>query len=661
MAILAFSENGKYILKPTLEAARTALSCAGKTIVVTSALTQAQSNITAAWPSDRALKINYGGSVANSTDFKINGKFEASGYVFKGAGQVSFGRDSIPYIMFEWFGSDGNTNSSFDNSPVMTKALLASYYSGNSDDRLDIVVNPGRYYFLTSMNMADYRDFTVRGSSASGEPNSVVFLGLTGATPVVDMSGAHGSSLRNIFILSNYAETGHSTIGVLTGYTTDSDAIEQNFENVQIWLPNEPTANSGLGTVAMISKSAEEVTVTRCQFKANLPLLLTTQTDTSWLLGSSFTISSAFRTLAANSNLVWNFVGNNHFVALNYHRPAIAIQQAADLDLSNVYLGSQTVTTDYAGAGMTGAYKASIAVGPLGSEGINYHGSQERFDIVLDLQGSLARSKMSANVGSVGAYVQGILWSEFASLHACEFNFDFTNVSAVPANRLIFYYVDLTSRINPLSGSITATNIKVCGNADNNTGAINPKIQKICGGLNVQTDTYNYTYGNMTTRDCYWSQLVASSPVNVGGGLNVTWSTDELTNYKGTALVVELDGMISVSQQAGTGLPHGGNINAAEKFTASFGVTRDASGSITVGTPVVFAGGSVSIDDAVIATELTDIEVVTDSSGFQANIRATITGTGAIQNPQLLFECRALVKIMGSCGSAYGYQVKSSN
>ena len=67
MAILVFSPNGTYVTKPTLEAARTSADCAGKTIVVTSALTVAQSSITAAWPDDRALEVKKGGSIASTT------------------------------------------------------------------------------------------------------------------------------------------------------------------------------------------------------------------------------------------------------------------------------------------------------------------------------------------------------------------------------------------------------------------------------------------------------------------------------------------------------------------------------------------------------------------------------------------------------------------
>ena len=109
MAILVFSPNGTHVTKPTLEAARTSADCAGKTVVVTSALTAAQSNITAAWPADRVLEVKKGGSIANTVLFTINGSFSAGLYqIFTGAGAVLFGTGSIKEIYPQWWGAKGD-------------------------------------------------------------------------------------------------------------------------------------------------------------------------------------------------------------------------------------------------------------------------------------------------------------------------------------------------------------------------------------------------------------------------------------------------------------------------------------------------------------------------------------------------------------------------
>jgi hypothetical protein len=112
MSILVFSTTGKYVTKSTLEKARTDSDCVGKTIVVTSELTSAQSDIVAAWPADRALRVEKGGSINNTTDFIVNGPFYAGVYqVFAGAGDVVFQGSTITTVYPEWWGEcDGNAD-----------------------------------------------------------------------------------------------------------------------------------------------------------------------------------------------------------------------------------------------------------------------------------------------------------------------------------------------------------------------------------------------------------------------------------------------------------------------------------------------------------------------------------------------------------------------
>ena len=133
MAILVFSPNGTYVTKPTLEAARTSADCAGKTVVVTSALTAAQSDITAAWPVDRALEVKKGGSIGNTATFTINSPFTAGLYqVFAGSGAILFGDGAITGILPEWFGSNGTEIQQAlnvaDASTVKTVQLAAKTY-----------------------------------------------------------------------------------------------------------------------------------------------------------------------------------------------------------------------------------------------------------------------------------------------------------------------------------------------------------------------------------------------------------------------------------------------------------------------------------------------------------------------------------------------------
>jgi len=118
--VLILSPNGEYTKLATLEEARTSAFVANKTVVVTSVLTEAQSNIAAAWPSDRALKVEKGGSIANSTAFTINGPFSAGLYpVFTGTGAVTFGTGSITAVYPQWWGAYTD-----DTNPTITSASI---------------------------------------------------------------------------------------------------------------------------------------------------------------------------------------------------------------------------------------------------------------------------------------------------------------------------------------------------------------------------------------------------------------------------------------------------------------------------------------------------------------------------------------------------------
>jgi hypothetical protein len=124
-AILVFSPNGTYTTKPDLTTAATAADAAGKTVVVTSALSAVQSNISSAtvhgWPVDRALRVEKGGSIANTTTFRLNGPFSTGDYqVFAGSGTVTGLKEARP----EWFGAAGDGTT--DDTAAINAAVQAT-------------------------------------------------------------------------------------------------------------------------------------------------------------------------------------------------------------------------------------------------------------------------------------------------------------------------------------------------------------------------------------------------------------------------------------------------------------------------------------------------------------------------------------------------------
>lgn len=149
MAILVMSTNGTYTTKTTLEVARTALDVVGKTVVVTTALTEAQSNILAAWPADRALKVEKGGSIVFSSPVTFLGKVVMSSgskittdnslvfgggfdappnYLLDASGFVQF--LNIDKIYPQWFGAMGDAVFATGSITTGSTALTVSSPGG---------------------------------------------------------------------------------------------------------------------------------------------------------------------------------------------------------------------------------------------------------------------------------------------------------------------------------------------------------------------------------------------------------------------------------------------------------------------------------------------------------------------------------------------------
>src|SRR3990172_2462699 len=127
-AILVQGANGTYAVKTTLAAAAVAPDAAGKTVVVTSALSAVQSNISSAtlhaWPADRTLRVAPGGSIGNTTTFRYTG--DTSQWqlqqVFAGTGAVTLGATSDGYP--DYFQTN-TTPGTTDMTAGVTKAIAA--------------------------------------------------------------------------------------------------------------------------------------------------------------------------------------------------------------------------------------------------------------------------------------------------------------------------------------------------------------------------------------------------------------------------------------------------------------------------------------------------------------------------------------------------------
>ena len=215
-AILVVSSDGDNVTKITLESARTSADCAGKTVVVNTALTQLQSNLSGAWPTDRALKIENGGSIANSTPFTVYGPFSAGDYkVFNGAGLVVVNHPN-PL----WWGAVADYTT--DSWTGFNAAVVSARSNGQTN-----VVIPNGYYKLG-------HQLNVSGVSiiGSGEVGTVLspLAGFTDASLLLldgtTAGGASDSKYEGFRLEGNSINT--------AAIKSSGVAVYNTFENIRI-------------------------------------------------------------------------------------------------------------------------------------------------------------------------------------------------------------------------------------------------------------------------------------------------------------------------------------------------------------------------------------------------------------------------------------------
>ena len=215
-AILVLSANGSYSQKATLSQAAADADTAGKTVVVTSALTAVQSNISSAtmhgWPADRTLRVVQGGSIGNTTTLRIPGPFEAGRYaVFNGAGMVCLGY--VPQIVREWFPSTYDTTT------------LLQYAVDNWPMGSTVNLSPGLFSISGSgtamINLT--RNVSIKGSGSRGTTISAVAPGGNTTTDgiryaVTDNGGLMDVRNQSVSNLTLYMTNGrHAISGGDTG------------------------------------------------------------------------------------------------------------------------------------------------------------------------------------------------------------------------------------------------------------------------------------------------------------------------------------------------------------------------------------------------------------------------------------------------------------
>jgi len=173
--------------------------------------------------------------------------------------RLSCGAGARPKVKSSWFGAIADFNTS-DGSGSDVGIVLNQCFSVSDCVEIDVA---GRYAVNTSVNMAlkyaGARLFAKQGGKISGADNGVRLHGQTGNYPVIDTIGSQAIKLDGFVILEGVVNP--SACGVNQCRATTSQYAQfHTLENIVIDVGSDPSANGGLGRVAINNVAAEIAT-----------------------------------------------------------------------------------------------------------------------------------------------------------------------------------------------------------------------------------------------------------------------------------------------------------------------------------------------------------------------------------------------------------------
>jgi hypothetical protein len=202
-----------------------------------------------------------------------------------------------------------------------------------------VYIPAGRYLLTAPLNLTtDYEKNVHTQTCIRGDGmERTVLYGSTGGL-VMDFTGSAQMGLEDLSIYS-YNTPNPSTVGLLFARGKKNPwAISYRVSRVDIRLHSDPSANKGIGTVAIWNYGGEHHTYTDLWAFANLPVVLTRVRQPETLPAK---IDSPFIEVGeghACSQHFTNFVGTCVLAAYDYHRPCLLANRVAEVHLVGTYM-----------------------------------------------------------------------------------------------------------------------------------------------------------------------------------------------------------------------------------------------------------------------------------------------------------------------------------
>jgi hypothetical protein len=472
----------------------------------------------------------------------------------------------------------------------------------------------------TTLNMTGSRvngtrsrdGFAFEGNSQLGTQ----ILGKTGFNhAVIETTGSQWLRLAHLYIgATGTAGTGGtaSSVGIYQGLgSVLTQTQNQKFERVYINMPDDSTANQGLGTIGLWNFGAEENTYDNCYVTANVPVFMTSykvSPNTAAAYGFSY------QTLAtSHSTGVNTFSGENFLVAVNRRMPSLITEDVNSLDIGNVYMSNTG-----AGGANDVAWRAFGAV-----QGGKAHGTIEGHGTALDVFGAVTGLQARWTFGTITNTAAARIALERGGggqVLDCDINLQ-DNVSP---NRALFSATPSAAN-EQISCYIANSTFKVA--CDKAYLAIqenvkwNPKTGNVLiFGLNG-TLPYRYEIGYQTDRlDIPPKACLINGGITSAEVVRVIMPT--ITGASALGCTVRLRGMLSI-QSAGTT-----NSMSVLAIDDSVAIALSAAGGI-VATPVTSALTGTTANANAPGNNITAGVVTAPGGGTFVAVTVAPTRTGA--------------------------------
>lgn len=267
-----------------------------KKVTVTSALSASFSNISSAtvheWPADKKLVVEKGGSIGNTTTFKIAGPFEAGLHqAFSGTGAVTFVQGSVSLVYPEWWGAKADYDRV--NGIAHTDSLAAIQSAINT--LIPVFFSPGNYYVSGTLYI----------------PTPPKSMRLIGNNTMYSASGV-SSTPGTTQIFSDSTSVFKTTI---PGSGSGALPSAQVFMEGLAWYPLK-AGSSFLDTVDLTGASKVE----HCFFQSFLHVVygaITGLTEFSHNIvaaasGSAIVVPAGYSTVSVDSSVSYNYFNGDH-------------------------------------------------------------------------------------------------------------------------------------------------------------------------------------------------------------------------------------------------------------------------------------------------------------------------------------------------------------